>query len=324
MDKFGKRESTPEFTKKWLISVRPFALPASAMPVIFGAVLAVTYGQFTFRPLLFLLSLLGMVVLHSAANLLNDVCDYKKGLDKVPNPLSGGVVRGIISEKKAKNVAILLFSLGAIIGFILSLYSGIWLLLIGVGGLLIGIVYSTVTKIALKYHGLGDFAVFLNFGILGSLGSWYVQSSILSWIPVIWAIPMSTLVIAILHANNWRDINTDHDGLIITIAMLLGDKKSLAYYGFLIFGPFFMILGMIFLPQLFFDNLPAMPYSFLLTLLAFPLALKLWRKAVKRQTPLHPSDFLALDGATAKLNLQFGLLCTGALLLHFFVFRLIL
>ena len=143
-----------------------------------------------------------------------------------------------------------------------------------------------------------------------------MQSGDLSWVPVIWAIPMSTLVIAILHANNWRDISSDKSGHIFTVASLLGDKMSLKYYGFLIYGPFIMVLLLILVPHLFLPNLAAMPYTFLITMLALPLAFRLWRKALNRKNPKNPLDFIALDGATAQLNLAFGALCTVALLVE--------
>jgi 1,4-dihydroxy-2-naphthoate octaprenyltransferase len=168
----------------------------------------------------------------------------------------------------------------------------------------------------LKYHGLGDLAVFLNFGILGSLGAFYVQSSTLSWIPVIWAVPMSMLVIAIVHANNWRDIQSDKAGKIFTIAALLGDKSSLRYYGLLIYGPFILVLGLILVPFLLVPHMTAMPFTFIITIGALPLAIKLWKKALNREHPSQPLDFIALDGATAQLNLLFGSLCTLALILH--------
>jgi 1,4-dihydroxy-2-naphthoate octaprenyltransferase len=309
--------------KKWFISVRPFSFPASTMPVIFGAVLAVTWGGYPFRWGLFMLSLSAMVILHSAANILNDVFDYKRGIDKVPNPVSGGIVRGIISPTEAKRASILLFLLGAAIGIILVILSGIWLLAIGLLGLFVGVFYTSDHKLALKYNGLGDLAVFLNFGILGALGSWYVQTGVLSFLPVVWSIPMATLVIAILHANNWRDITSDRKGRVTTIANLLGDKGSQVYYGFLIFGPFFMILLFIFVPYIFFRQLPSMPFTFLITLLAIPLAVKLWKLAVLRQTPRKPMDFITLDGATAKLNLQFGLLCSLSLLVNLLISSLL-
>ena len=317
-------EKEPSLFRKWFISIRPFALPASTMPVIFGTFLAVLYAKYPFQPFLFILSFLGMVILHSGANLLSDVFDYKKGLDKEPTPVSGGVVRGYISMKQARNVAIVLLLTGAVIGFILTWLSGIWLLVIGVGGLFVGVFYTTENRIALKYNGLGDLAVFLNFGILGSLGSWYVQSGELSWIPVVWTLPMATLVIAILHANNWRDIQSDRKGNIRTVASTLGDRLSQAYYGFLLFGPFVMILLLILVPKLLLPELPAMPYTFLVTLLALPVAIKLWKIAIRRKKPVHPLDFIALDGATSKLNLQFGILCTLALFLNLIIHSVIL
>jgi 1,4-dihydroxy-2-naphthoate octaprenyltransferase len=163
---------------------------------------------------------------------------------------------------------------------------------------------------------LGDLAVFLNFGILGSLGAYYVQASNLSWIPVVWAIPMSMLVIAIVHANNWRDIQSDKIGKIFTIASLLGDKSSLRYYGLLIYGPFALVLLLIIVPFFLFPGMEAMPFTFLVTMAALPLAIKLWRKALNRKNPAQPLDFIALDGATAQLNLLFGSLCTVALILQ--------
>ena len=171
-------------------------------------------------------------------------------------------------------------------------FTGITLLYIGLVGLLIGIFYTAGNKISLKYNGLGDLAVFMNFGILGSLGAWYVQTGTLSWIPVLWAIPMSTLVIAILHANNWRDIISDKEGKIFTIASLLGDKKSLSYYGFLIYGPFVMVVFLILIPFFLFPEQNAMPFTFLITLLALPLAISLWKKALNRKPLRNLSTLL--------------------------------
>lgn len=302
--------------KKWWLSARPWSYPASTMPVIFGTVLAYVYGEYEFKPLLFVLAFFGMVILHSGANILSDIFDYQKGLDKVPTPVSGGIIRGFITIREAWIGSVSMLVAGTAIGLYLTWVSGPWLLAIGFLGLFIGSFYTSHTAVNMKYHGLGDLAVFLNFGILGSLGAFYVQSSQLSWIPVLWAVPMSMLVIAILHANNWRDIESDKAGKIFTIAALLGDKSSLNYYGLLIYGPFVVVLLLILVPFLMFPNLTAMPFTFLITMLALPLAFRLWRKALNRKTPAQPLDFIALDGATAQLNLLFGSLCTIALILQ--------
>jgi 1,4-dihydroxy-2-naphthoate octaprenyltransferase len=304
------------FFKKWWISLRPFSFPASTMPVVFGTVLAFVYGDVALNPWYFLLAFFAMVFLHAGANVLNDIIDFNKGLDKVPAPVSGGVVRRLISIPEAKRASILLFTTGTAMGLLLAYLTSPWLLLIGIPGLFIGIFYSIGGKIALKYHALGDLAVFLNFGILGALGAWYVQTGTFSWIPVVWAIPMSMLVIGILHANNWRDIKSDREGHINTIASMLGDKASLRYYGYLIFGPFFVVLALILIPYFAFPNLTFMPFTFTIVILSLPMALKLWQKAMNRKEPKNPIDFVALDGATAQFNLVFGLLCTLALVLE--------
>jgi 1,4-dihydroxy-2-naphthoate octaprenyltransferase len=80
-----------------------------------------------------------------------------------------------------------------------------------------------------------------------------------------------------------------------------------------------VVLLLILVPYLFVPRVDAMPFTFLITLAALPLAFRLWKKALNRQNPEQPLDFVALDGATAQLNLLFGALCTGALLLYAFI-----
>jgi len=309
MDKTQK-ENVP-FLKKWLIAMRPWALPASTMPVVFGTSLAVVIGGSNLEPVRFILALLAMVILHSAANILSDVFDFKRGLDTTVTPVSGAIVRGWITTKQAAVFSGILFAAGAAIGLILVALTGYLLLIIGAVGIVIGVFYA-----GLKYHALGDLAVFLNFGILGSLGAWVVQTESFSWIPVVWTVPMAMLVSAILHANNWRDASTDTEKKVKTMASLFGDKGSLAYYAFLIFGPFILIVGLITLPRLASPQLEAMPWTFFLILLALPNALKLWGRAIRRHEPRKPMDFVILDGATSQHNLVFGLICTASVWFH--------
>jgi 1,4-dihydroxy-2-naphthoate octaprenyltransferase len=307
-----KKTETVSFLKKWLVAMRPWALPASTMPVVFGTSLAVVIGQVSLDVLGFILALLAMVILHSGANVLSDVFDYRRGLDTVVTPVSGAIVRGWITTRQAIVLSALLFVFGSALGLILVFMTGTVLLIIGAVGVAIGVFYA-----GLKYRALGDLAVFLNFGILGSLGAWVVQTKSFSWIPVVWTIPMAMLVSAILHANNWRDTATDTEKKIKTMASLFGDRGSLAYYGFLIYGPFVIVFGLILIPRLFVNQTAAIPWTFFLCLLALPNAFKLWGRAVRRHNPRQPMDFIILDGATSQHNLVFGLLCTAAIWLQF-------
>jgi len=299
---------TPSLPKKWLIAARPWALPASTMPVVFGTSMAVVVGGARLAPFRFLLALLAMIVLHSAANMLSDVFDARRGLDKDVTPMSGAIVRGWLSGGAVAAGSAVLFAVGVAAGLWLVALTGTTLLLIGIAGVMIGASYSL-----LKYHALGDLAVFLNFGLLGSLGAWVVQTGSFSWVPVVWTVPMAMLVVAVLHANNWRDIASDGERRVRTFASILGDRGSFIYYGILIFGSMILIFALMSVPRLVSFGLAAMPWRFVIVLLALPRTLILWGRAKRRLQPLQPLDFVILDGATAQYNLIFGLLCTAAL-----------
>ncbi len=307
----------PGRIKKWIVSGRPWALPASTMPVVFGTSLAVVIHGAPFNFFRFFLALAAMIILHTAANMLSDVFDFQRGLDRDITPVSGAIVRGWLSAEQVRTGSAVLFVLGCVIGLYLVYLSGTILLIVGAVGVAIGLCYT-----GLKYHALGDFAVFLNFGILGSLGAWVVQTKSFSWIPIIWTIPMAMLVSAILHANNWRDSLSDQEKRVTTIASLFGDTGSLWYYGFLIFGSTLMIFLLILGPRLLSGRMMAMPLTFLLVVLGLPRALVFWGRARRRRNPRQPMDFIVLDGATAQYNLTFGLICTTALWLSFILDRL--
>jgi len=226
-------------------------------------------------------------------------------------PVSGAIVRGWLTDRQVQAGAAALFGLGSLSGLILALRTSPALLVVGGAGVAIGACYTL-----LKARALGDLAVLLDFGILGSLGAWIVQARTVSWIPAVWAVPMAMLVSAILHANNWRDALSDRERRVNTVAGLLGDRGSLLYYGALIFGPFAIDVGFITIPRLVGDSLRPMPPTFLLVFIALPSAMRLWGRAVRRAVPRRPMDFIILDGATANHNLVFGLLSTAAVLLE--------
>lgn len=305
--------------KKWFISARPFSFPASVMPVIFGTALAVMFGGAGFRPLLFAAALLGMVLLHAGSNLLSDVYDYRKGMDRVVTPVCGGVPRGLITLRQSAVAGIICFSAGALLGLFLAWKSGWRLVPLGIIGIIIGVFYSFGGAFALKYHAFGDLAVFLNFGVFATLGSWFVQTGSFSLFPALMAVPSGLLIIGIVHANNWRDISEDSDAGISTMAMLLGDRGSFCYYTFLILAPFAFIVVLILMPFISHSFSMFLPSSFAVVLLVLPQARKLITTASSRLTGDGSAAFITLDGATAKFNIIFGLACTGALFLDRFL-----
>jgi 1,4-dihydroxy-2-naphthoate octaprenyltransferase len=307
----NRAEKSPSLCRKWLIAARPWALPASTMPVIFGTSLAVVVGGVRLDVLRFAGALAAMMILHSAANMLSDVFDFRHGLDKQVTPVSGAIVRGWLTGRQVARGSVVLFAAGIILGLGLAWLTGPILLIIGVAGVLIGAGYTL-----LKAHALGDAAVFLNFGILGGIGAWVVQTKIFSWLPIVWTVPIAMLVSGILHVNNWRDIAGDSDCHVRTFAAVLGDRGSLRYYGYLLFGSQVLILVFVGLPLRNF-GWPPLPWACLITLAALPEALKLWGRAKRRHKPAAPLDFVILDGAMAQYNLHFGLLYVAGLWIEY-------
>jgi 1,4-dihydroxy-2-naphthoate octaprenyltransferase len=279
------------------------------MPVIFGTSLAVVIGGARLSWGRFVLALAGMMVLHSAANMMSDVHDFRRGLDRDVTPVSGAIVRGWLTWRRVAAVSVILFIAGSAVGLLLIRLTSPVLLWVGAVGVAVGAFYTV-----LKAHALGDLAVFLDFGLLGALGAWVVQTKSFSWLPVVWTVPMAMLVSAILHANNWRDAVSDTERRVRTVGGLLGDRGSLAYYGCLIFGPFVIVLGFIFVPRLIARGLPPAP-TFLIVLLASAERLSPGA-GPSAANPPRPLDFVILDGATARHNLVFGALSVAAVWLE--------
>jgi 1,4-dihydroxy-2-naphthoate octaprenyltransferase len=298
----------PSPLRKWITAARPWALPASMMPVFFGTSLAVVVGGARLDVLRFVLALAAMVILHSAANMRSDVFDFRRGLDTTTTPVSGAIIRGWLTDRQVARGSGVLFAAGLVLGLALAWMTGWILLVIGAAGVCIGASYSFF-----KINALGDLAVFLNFGILGGLGAWTVQTRAFSWLPVVWTGPMALLVVGILHANNWRDISTDSDRRVRTFASILGDRGSLNYYGFLLFGSLLLVAAYAAVPRLGVIPAPVLPWPCLIVAAGWPEALKLWGRAKRRRSPVEPLDFIILDGATARYNLFFGLLYTAGL-----------
>ena len=308
-----------EWLKKWLIAGRPWSLPASVIPVIFGSSLAATVGWVKLHIGLLLLSLLAMIFLHMAANMLSDVVDWRRGLDREMTPASGAIARGWLTPRQVLRGSMVFFAIGSALGLILVYLCGKLVLYTGLLGIGLGVAYPW-----LKKEALGDVAVFIDFGLLGSFGGWVVQTGQFSWLPVIWAIPQGLLIVAILHANNWRDILTDREKKISTVANNLGGRGSRRYYGLLLFGSMALLATFVLVPRLFGLDFPSLPLSILIVILCWPQARRLWKMAGSSTSPsqrqaAEQADCLDLDGATARYSLIFGLLTVGGLWLDYLI-----
>lgn len=291
--------------RKWITAVRPFAYSASALAVALGAAIAFYLGYpVQWGPLG--LTLLGVLCFHTGANLLNDCFDHRRGLDTRVVPTSGAVVRGWLTESQVFRAAALLILLGTACGLVLTWYAGWVVLLLGVLGAIFSLGYTT-PRFCFKYVGMGDLAIFFSFGVLVVFGAFWVQAREFKWLPVLWSMQPVMLTVGILHANNWRDIETDPLKGCRTVANMLGSRGSEIYYRILVLGPFILIVAYLLLgliPRLGIRT----PLTTLVAFLALPLAIRL-ANVKKRGTP---EQFAMLDGITGQLQLVFTSLCSLA------------
>jgi len=222
------------------------------------------------------------------------------------------VVRGLISPAQARRAALLFLLAGTACGIYLFIEHGIMIFILGLAGIFFAVGY-TMPGISLKHSGLGDLAILFSFGLLPTFGSYWVQTGSFGWGPVLWSLPIALHTIGILHANNWRDIDSDTGRKCLTFAALLGPQWSARYYLFLLLSPFLMVVlytGISFAVPAW----PNQPIWTFLTFFSLPMAVHLAKSNLKKDEK-NPERLNQLDVRTAKLQLCFGLLLVVSFLI---------
>lgn len=249
--------------KIWISAARFRTLPLSLSSIIMGGFLAANFE--IFRWSVFSLSCLTTVLLQVLSNFANDYGDTQNGADSAERigPVRS-VQSGKISTQKMIKAIILMASASMISGLTLLYvafgnFSILFWLFLGIGILSIAAAYFyTASKRPYGYLGLGDVSVFLFFGLVGVIGSYFLYNSSIKTM-VIWpAIACGALATAVLNINNLRDIKTDKKAGKITIAVRLGRDKTLIYHWSL------LILAMI-STTIFLINLKNFQYYFLIS-----------------------------------------------------------
>lgn len=223
--------------KDWMIAVRHWSFPASAMPVV----VTLAYLFWMKEDIDWVngvWALLNIVVFHAAGNTWSDYYDYKRGVDMKDTFGAKTLTDGMFTPKEIYRLSLGLLIVALAAGVGLLLRTGLPLLYIGLGGAACSLLYPV-----LKYNALGDVVIFMAYALLPTLGTAYVATGLIDW-DVLWiAIPVGLITVAILHANNTRDIQTDARAGIQTLAMKLGEKTSVILYCIETLFPFGWVAG---------------------------------------------------------------------------------
>jgi 1,4-dihydroxy-2-naphthoate polyprenyltransferase len=285
----------PSTLRIWLLAIRPATLPAAVSGVIVGLGAALAVGT-PFRLDAALGCLAVALLLQVAANLANDLSDFRAGVD---TPDRTGPVRvaaaGLVTERQLELAIGLVVVAAGLVGLGLVVIGGPVLLLVGALAIVAAVAY-TGGPWPYGYHGLGEVFVFAFFGFVAVVGTAYLQAGTVDPLFVVAAIPVGCLTTSILVVNNLRDIPTDAAAGKRTLAVILGRDRTVREYVLLVAVAYAI-------PILLTASLAQVVV--LLPFLSLPLA---WALMTRVRTFTEPRGLNPVLKGTAQLTLVHALL----------------
>jgi len=268
-------------TRAWVLAARPQTLPAAAAPVVVGAGLAWHTDVFALLPTL--AAFVGAALIQIGTNFANDYYDAIQGADTDAREGFTRVTQsGLIAPQSVKRAMYLTFAAAIAVGSYLVYVGGLPILLVGLLSVASGIAY-TGGPYPLGYHGLGDLFVFVFFGVIAVMGTYYVQATAVladplsigippqtvTWTAFLASLPVAALSTNILVVNNIRDREEDVTTGKRTLAVRFGYRFSRLQFAGLA-GLAYVVPGWLWLAEGFGPTV-------LLPLLTLPIAVVLTR-----------------------------------------------
>lgn len=216
-----------EAKNKWLLGARPKTLGAAIAPVIVGTAIAAPVGELSL--LNGALALIVGLAMQVGVNYANDYSDGIKGSDAVRVGPVRLVASGLATAAAVKRAAIISFLVAAAAGLLLAYLVNWWLIAIGAASIVAAWFY-TGGKSPYGYRGFGEISVFVFFGLVATVGSFYVQAEVISLAALAAGTSLGLLSMALLIVNNLRDLTTDKAANKQTLAVKLGDRKTRLFY----------------------------------------------------------------------------------------------
>ncbi|WP_104109988.1 1,4-dihydroxy-2-naphthoate polyprenyltransferase [Arthrobacter sp. N199823] len=284
---------------QWIAGARLRTLPMAVAPVIIGTAAAYDLGALHWGRAI--LAMLVALLLQIGVNYANDYSDGIRGTDEVrvgPLRLVGS---GVAKPSHVKMAAFTMFGLAMLAGLGLVLASSAWwLLLVGAGAVLAAWGY-TGGKNPYGYMGLGDVFVFVFFGPVATLGTTFTQAGQVSLAAVLGSIATGLIAVALLMANNVRDIPTDTEVGKRTLAVRLGDKNARLSYVVMLALSLALMMFLV----------PAKPWILLVLLLVPFMLMPSWLMLQGKQR----KSLIPVLQQTGLINLGFSVLFAVAMVL---------
>jgi 1,4-dihydroxy-2-naphthoate octaprenyltransferase len=277
--------------KPWILGARPKTLPAAIAPVIVATAYAGDSARFESG----FAALMVAIALQVAVNYANDYSDGVRGTDKDRRGPLRLVGSGTKSAKSVKRAAFLAFFVAVIFGSYLAFTSSLWLFVIGLVAMIAAWRYTGGDR-PYGYRGLGEISVFVFFGLVATIGSYFVQTQEIDLKIALMGTSMGAIACGILLLNNIRDIDTDKVAGKRTLSVRIGKASSLKLYWSLIATAIIIFIA-----------LTPLPWTFLI-IATIPFLTKL-------RTSLHANEWIKALEATGKFQMLYAALLSLALIL---------
>jgi len=293
----------------WVEAARPRTLPAAVVPVAVGTAVAATLGA-AVVPLRGALALVVALALQVAVNYANDLFDGLAGIDTAARVGPRRVVAtGLVTPAAMRVALVAALAVAGAAGVALSVLVSPWLLVVGAAAVVATLGYSGGRR-PYASRALGEISVFVFFGLVATVGSAFVHTGRIDILAVTVSVPVGMLAVGLLMINNVRDVATDAETGKRTLAVRLGARTYGHAFGWLLLAAFAVMPGVALITGSLWP---------LITFLALPLVAVVAersRLAARTEDPqARGAAYIAALGATARLQLAFGLLLTLSLVL---------
>ena len=226
--------------KYWIKAARLRTLPLAFSCILLSSSLVIiNHKELSFKVLF--LTLTTTLLLQILSNFANDYGDAIKGADKNRTGEQRMVQSGKISKSQMKLAILIISIITLIVGLYLifsvfqkDIIKILIFLILGIGSMIAAIKY-TVGKSAYGYKAYGDLSVFIFFGMVGVIGSYYLFTKNFHWITVPGALFTGLMSCGVLNLNNMRDYENDKKNNKITLVVKMGINKSKKYHYLLLF-----------------------------------------------------------------------------------------
>jgi 1,4-dihydroxy-2-naphthoate polyprenyltransferase len=278
---------------KWIVGARVKTLPAAVAPVLIGTSYAekINWGNA-------LLALLVSLFLQIAVNFANDYSDGVRGTDTHRIGPVRLVASGLASASSVKRAALISCLIAAIAGLVLAVNISPWLLAVGAAAIWAAWGYTGGKK-PYGYFGFGELSVFIFFGLVATVGSYYIQTEQFNWQIFLLSMPVGTLSCAILAINNLRDLPQDKLVGKRTMAVRIGEKNTRVF--------FILLLVTAQITALVAAGINPLA---LITLICAPITYRVIKQVLNGAVG---SDLIEVLSKTAKLQLLMAILLAAAL-----------